>query len=61
MKKKPQKVEENTAPYVAKQPTPLKAAPKEDKGKPSSGDAAFQKMADKIFFERKELLRKLAQ
>ena len=48
MKKKPAKVEEAAAPYTAKK-----------SGK--ADDAAFQKVADKIFVERKELLRKLAQ
>ncbi|GAB1489787.1 hypothetical protein MASR2M8_22410 [Opitutaceae bacterium] len=57
VKPKPHKVEEPTAPYAAK-PTAGKGS---GTPHPPSGDAAFRKAADKIFAERKELLRKLAQ
>ena len=56
MKKKPSKVNEPQASYAAKKPG--KTAPQPA---PQADDAAFQRVADKIFTERKELLRKLAQ
>lgn len=56
--KKPHKVEEAAPPYTAKQP--VKAAPAPTQPRPSD-DAAFQRITDKIFAERKELLRKLAR
>jgi hypothetical protein len=62
VKPKPDKVEEPTAPYAAKkavaQPAGVNlSAPA---AKPAD-DAAFERVADKIFAERKELLHKLAQ
>ncbi len=57
MKSKPNKVDEPTAPYAAKA-TAGKGAGTPN---PKRSDAAFRKAADKIFAERKELLRKLAQ
>jgi hypothetical protein len=62
VKTKPDKVEEPTAPYTTKQVTaqpggvklPAPAVKQAD-------DAAFERVADKIFVERKELLSKLAQ
>ena len=61
--KKQHKVGESAAPYTAKKtvkgkavvPAPTKAAHGD------RTDAAFQNVTDKIFAERKELLRKLAQ
>jgi hypothetical protein len=61
VKKKPAKVGESPVPYVAK-PITLRAAVKTAAvGARQVDDAAFQKVADKIFAERKELLHKLAQ
>lgn len=59
MNRKPDKVEEATAPYatkkkVAEQSAACPVAKQID-------DATFKKVADKIFKERKELLHKLAQ
>jgi hypothetical protein len=51
--KKVYKVEEPQAPYAAK--PAAKAASR------APTDPAFKRIADKIFAERKELLRKLAQ
>ncbi len=59
MNKKPHKAEEAAAPYTAKKP--VKAAPATKPSAVSVSDAAFKRVADKIFTERKELLRKLAQ
>ncbi len=59
MSKKPRKVDEPQAPYPAKKPA--KAAPATKPGAVSVSDAAFKRVTDKIFTERKELLRKLAQ
>ena len=62
MKPKPDKVEEPTAPYVAKQAVaqPAGVNPPAPTAK-QADDAAFERVADKIFAERKELLHKLAQ
>ena len=61
--KKPHKIEEPKAAYAA--PKPAKAATASPKSTVPRGqmvdDAAFKKVADKIFSERKELLHKLAQ
>ena len=57
--KKPHKVQEATAPYTAKKPVKAAVAPKTSAA--SADDAAFKRATDKIFTERKELLRKLAQ
>jgi hypothetical protein len=60
--KKPHKVGEAVAPYAAKKPAAKTAMPKPvELGMRQADDAAFHKVADKIFSERKELLRKLAQ
>jgi hypothetical protein len=59
VKKKPVRVEEPAPPYAAKKPA-AKAVPAQPSVRPAD-DAAFKKVADKIFLERKELLRKLAQ
>ena len=62
MSKKPRKIEESATPYVAKKSAETAAAKKStEQGVRDSGDAAFKKIADKIFSERKELLHKLAQ
>ena len=62
MKKKPAKVAEPKAAYGAKKPATPAAAPKSaGAGSRETDDATFKKVTDKIFFERKELLRKLAQ
>lgn len=62
MKPKPDKVEEPTAPYTAKKAVaqPVGAKSPAPAVKPAD-DAAFERVADKIFAERKELLHKLAQ
>jgi hypothetical protein len=57
--KKSSKVEEPTTAYIAKKPA--KVAPVTITGKADASDAAFKRATDKIFTERKELLRKLAQ
>lgn len=59
MSKKPSKVEESQSSYAAKKPA--KAAARAPKSTGPADDAAFKKVADKIFSERKELLHKLAQ
>jgi len=62
MSKKPRKVEESTAAYSAKKPAD--EAPEPNPAVPASRTvdrATFQKVTDKIFSERKELLHKLAQ
>jgi hypothetical protein len=56
--KKPHKVDEPQAPYPAKKPVQAASA---KSGTASVTDAAFKRVTDKIFAERKELLRKLAQ
>ncbi|MDQ5980788.1 MAG: hypothetical protein QG602_3766 [Verrucomicrobiota bacterium] len=56
---KPRKVEEPQATYAAKKPA--KAASSTKPGPASTSDEAFKRVTDKIFTERKELLRKLAQ
>lgn len=62
VKKKPQQVGETAPPYTAKKTVKGKvAAPVTDAEKRQADDAAFNKVADKIFSERKDLLRKLAQ
>ncbi len=61
MSKKPDKVEETATPYVAKTPETKAAAPKPADVVKQADDAAFNRVVDKIFTERKELLRKLAQ
>ena len=62
MSKKPRKVEESAAPYTAKKPAGKASAPKiTESGAKRVDDAAFKKIADKIFSERKALLHKLAQ
>ena len=57
MKRKNPKVEEPAAPYVAKKP-PARIA---RMATGQAGDAAFRQAAGKVFAERKDLLRKLAQ
>jgi hypothetical protein len=62
MNKKPSKVQETVTPYGAKKPA--KAAPASKtaaSGMRYVDDVAFKRVTDKIFAERKELLRKLAQ
>ena len=59
--KKPHKVEETAAPYAAKKPAKADASAPARTGERPPDDAAFKKVADKIFIERKELLRKLAR
>lgn len=54
MSKKPHKVSDPSSPYAAKKPA--KAAVKS-----VPADAEFQRITGKLFSERKELLRKLAQ
>ncbi len=62
MDRKPRKVEEPTTPYATKKVKAVPAAPKSQAaGVKYADDAAFKKAASKIFSERKELLRKLAQ
>jgi hypothetical protein len=56
--KKPSKVAESASSYAAKKPAKA-AAPAS--GKAGANNAEFQRIAGKIFAERKELLRKLAQ
>jgi hypothetical protein len=57
---KPRKVGEPAGTYAAK--PPAKQAPAAPAQKIRDlGDATAQKLADKIFSERKDLLRKLAQ
>jgi hypothetical protein len=62
---KPRKVQEPAGTYTAR--TPAKRAPAAPASKTASphvrdlDDATAEKLADKIFSERKELLRKLAQ
>ena len=61
---KPHKVEEPAAPYVAARPPAHPTAPKPAAVQPAVRYARpedVQKVADKIFAERKELFRKLAQ
>ncbi len=55
MRKKPFKVAESQAPYIAKKPAPAAAS-----GKSTTNGAEFRRITDKIFSERKELLHKLA-
>lgn len=56
MSKKPSKVADPQAPYAAKKRTRKAAVPKK-----STGETEFQRIAGKLFKERKELLHKLAQ
>jgi len=56
--KKPHKVAESASSYAAKKPA--KAAALSTRAT-SADDAAFKRITNKIFTERKELLRKLAQ
>lgn len=69
MNRKPRKVEEPAAPYTAK---PLSARPASSQSSQASlnpaspeartlDNATFRKAMDRVFTERKELLRKLAQ
>lgn len=58
MSKKPHKVNEPSSSYPAKKPAKT-AVP--ESGKEGAKNAEFQRIAGKIFAERKELLRKLAQ
>lgn len=58
--KKPPKVGETQSPYTAKKAV-VKAVASPKTGSISTDDAAFKRVTDKIFAERKELLRKLAQ
>jgi hypothetical protein len=61
MNPKSRKVEESAAPYVTKRPAKKGIGRKLAKpGVSTAGDAAFERVAGKIFSERKELLRKLA-
>ncbi|MBX3750428.1 MAG: hypothetical protein KF897_10090 [Opitutaceae bacterium] len=57
MKRKNPKVEEPAAPYLAKKP-PARVG---RMATSHAGDAAFSRAAEKVFAERKDLLRKLAQ
>ncbi|MBK8857974.1 MAG: hypothetical protein IPN11_09975 [Opitutaceae bacterium] len=62
MNPKSRKVEEPAAPYIAKRPAKKGMGRKLSKPEVrAAGDAAFDRVAGKIFSERKELLRKLAQ
>ncbi len=55
-------VGEAAAPYAAKKPAKAKAVTQPATASQSQvAEAAFKKVADKIFSERKELLHKLAQ
>lgn len=56
--KKPHKIEEPKAAYPAKKPAKAVAA---DKAPRQSDDATFKQITEKIFTERQDLLRKLAQ
>lgn len=56
--KKPHKIEEPKAAYPAKKP--VKAAPAAA-GLRQVDDETFKRITDKLFTERKDLLRKLAQ
>ena len=56
--KKPHKIEEPKAAYPAKKPAKAAATVA---GPRQVDDATFKRIADKIFTERKDLLRKLAQ
>lgn len=58
---KPHKVEEPAAPYLtAKKPAPQASAPAQPSVRYARPEDV-RKVADKIFAERKELFRKLAQ
>ena len=60
--RKPTKVEETATSYAAKQPAkPEALAQSPEPCARQTGDEAFKAVSDKIFSERKELLRKLAQ
>jgi len=61
--KKPHKVNEPQIPYAAKKPVKVAAASLKSTvpGGQTVDDAAFKKVTDKIFSERKDLLHKLAQ
>jgi hypothetical protein len=62
MNPKSRKVEEPAAPYVTQRSAKKVIGRKLAKpGVSTPGDAAFERVAGKIFSERKELLRKLAQ
>lgn len=61
MKKKSAKVGESSVPYIAKPGMQNAAVKLASSRVPQVDDIAFQKVADKIFAERKELLHKLAQ
>jgi len=56
--KKPHKVAESTSSYAAKKPAKAAAGLNNSA---TSADNTFKRITDKIFTERKELLRKLAQ
>jgi hypothetical protein len=58
---KPRKVEEPAAKYAAPAKSPAKPAPSSATGVRYARSEDVAKIADKIFAERKELLRKLAQ
>ena len=65
MNRKPAKVEEPAGTYAAKAPKPATPAPVPTK-QPAAAvrfldDAKGRRLTDRIFSERKELLRKLAQ
>jgi len=60
--KKPHKVNEPQIPYAAKKPVKAATSLKSTvPGGQTVDDAAFKKVTDKIFSERKDLLHKLAQ
>ena len=58
---KPHKVEESAAPYTAAKPPAPKAPVPVQPAVRYARPEDMQKVADKIFAERKELFRKLAQ
>lgn len=58
MKKKPAKIEEPATPYPGKKPAKAVAVGAESH---ETDDATFKRISEKIFAERKDLLRKLAQ
>ena len=58
MSKKPHKIEEPKATYPAKKPAKAVAVSARSR---ATDDATFTRITEKIFTERKDLLRKLAQ
>lgn len=60
---KPRKVQEPATPYTAKPKKPVEPVRAKTGGAPvrTLDEAEARKLADKIFTERKDLLRRLAQ